>query len=183
MEILALLLLGLIAMLAIVPPIIKGKLEESPLVTAQTFQRSLQEMAHSLEAGASGSMGPEERSRTSSLSRAPAIQGSRTGSRVRPLPRRTSAAVRRNRIMTFLVSVSIAWGAATLFSGRLWCLVLFAVSTILLVLYWALTIIVPRLPVYGPLPGERLPRQGMEPERAFYPPRAPSRQRTRTMSM
>lgn len=183
MEILALLLLGLIAMLAIVPPIIKGKLEESPLVTAQTFQRSLQEMAHSLEAGAQRNTEPEEGLRTSSLSHGSVIQGRRTGSRVRPLPRRTSAAVRRNRIMAFLISISIAWGAATLFSGRLWCLILFVFCTLLLVLYWALTIIVPRLPVYGPLPGERLPESETEPERAYYSPRAPSRQRTRTMSM
>lgn len=183
MEILALLLLGLIAMLAIVPPIIRGKLEESPLVTAQTFQRSLQEMAHSIEGGPQRPAELGERIPATYPRRAVTVQSGKAGLPGRAPYRRTSAAVRRNRIMAALISISVLWGAATLFSGKMWCLILFAASTFLLVIYWALTIIVPRLVLFAPESVEHLSRPGEEPGRAHYPPRAPSRQRTRTMSM
>jgi hypothetical protein len=138
LEILALLLLGLIAMLAIVPPIIRGKLDDSPLSTTQSFQRSMQEMANSIESH-------------DSTRRAP-VRGEmkvvRTGGgRIAPIPhphqRRTSAAVRRSRIILALTIFSSLWGIATLMSGRAWCLVIFAIMCALLVIYWALTIIVP----------------------------------------
>jgi len=47
-EILAFLVLGLIAMLAIVPPLVRGRIEESPLDTTRHFRRSMLEMAASV---------------------------------------------------------------------------------------------------------------------------------------
>jgi len=147
LEILALLLLGLIAMLAIVPPIIRGKLDESPLSTTQSFQRSMQEMANSIESGSSmerpqfsgkGPVGYTE------------AAGAGRGGRLRPVPERnprhSSAAVRRNRITAALSVFAAVWGVATLVSGATWCLIAFAVSCVLLVFYWALTLIVPNMP-------------------------------------
>ena len=48
MEILAFLVLGLIAMLAIVPPLVRGRMEESPIDSAKHFRRSMLEMAASI---------------------------------------------------------------------------------------------------------------------------------------
>ncbi len=147
MEILALLLLGLIAMLAIVPPIIRGKLDESPLSTTQNFQRSMQEMANSIESGSS-----LERSQFSGRRPEGYMVAARAGreSRLRPAParnpRRTSAAVRRSRIMAALTVFASIWGAATLISGETWCLIAFAVSCALLLVFWALAVIIPGMP-------------------------------------
>ncbi len=49
MEIIAFLLLGLIAMLAIVPPIIRGRIEESPINSTRNFKKSMLEMAASVD--------------------------------------------------------------------------------------------------------------------------------------
>ena len=147
MEILALLLLGLIAMLAIVPPIIRGKLEESPLATTQSFQRSMQEMANSIEArggreatpygaGHPGGRGERVRPRQSGQLRAVPSRP------VRPA-RRSSAAARRGRVIIILTVFASIWGVATLISGKPWCLVTFAVAASLLVLYWALALLLP----------------------------------------
>jgi hypothetical protein len=137
LEILALLLLGLIAMLAIVPPIIRGKLDESPLATTQSFQRSMQEMAHSIESH-------EDQE-------GEAVAG--TPHRHRPYvvpahhPHRQSAAVRRNRVTLLLSVFAAVWGVATLISGSTWCLVIFAITCSLLALYWVLAMIMPRMSV------------------------------------
>lgn len=173
MEILALLLLGFIAMLAIVPPIIRGKLEESPLVTTQTFQKSMQEIAHSLEPRLDSSPAPRG-SRASDVS-APkgrayrvrghggpsqgAVSGTRIRSKAAPTPsgsragvRRSPsgrAAIRRNRILASLTLLAFGWGLATLFTGSLLCLLMFSATGFLLALYWGLTIIVPYLPMRG----------------------------------
>lgn len=48
MEILAFLVLGLIAMLAIVPPLVRGRIEESPLDSVRHFRKSMLEMAASV---------------------------------------------------------------------------------------------------------------------------------------
>ncbi|RJP33440.1 MAG: hypothetical protein C4536_04200 [Actinobacteria bacterium] len=146
MEILALLLLGFIAMLAIVPPIIRGKLEESPLASTQSFQRSMQEMANSIEYGSgrereqSSGRGPEEYMT--------AARAGREG-RLRPVPartyRRSSAAVRRGRIIAALTVFAAIWGVATLVSGAVWCLVTFAIFCVLLIVFWALALIVPNI--------------------------------------
>lgn len=145
MEILALLLLGLIAMLAIVPPIIRGKLEDSPLVTTQTFQRSMQEIAHSLKPQGENVIPARSVYVAGGL---PA--GARTRRQIaeravsKANPRR-KAAVRRNRILATLTLLTAGWGSLTLACGRLWCLVIFAVFGCLLAVYWALTLIVPSL--------------------------------------
>ena len=146
MEILALLLLGLIAMLAIVPPIIRGKLDESPLASTQSFQRSMQEMANSIESGAS-------REDAAHIGREPtgyAVQV-RTGSldlphaAPSPMASKRKAAVRRNRITAGLTIFAATWGIAALISGRGWCLVLFAIVCGLLFIYWGLALIIPSL--------------------------------------
>lgn len=140
MEILALLLLGLIAMLAIVPPIIRGKIEDSPMATTESFQRSMKEMGDSLGAQ---DRTPVERYGRESLSPAGPVRPGR-----RPGPRssysRNRALLRRNRVMASLLVLASLWGVATLISGAVWCLVLFAISCFLLVAFWGLTIIVPR---------------------------------------
>ncbi|MBC7230693.1 MAG: hypothetical protein H5T74_09935 [Actinobacteria bacterium] len=145
MEILALLLLGLIAMLAIVPPIIRGKIEESPLATTQSFQRSMEEIAHSIESGSLRSARAYE-ARFGGGSRAYAEDTERKPF-PRPAPgrRRASAATRRNRVFSLLTLLAFSWGAATLFSGKAWCLALFVSSSIMLIVFWLLTIIVPYL--------------------------------------
>jgi hypothetical protein len=143
LEILALLLLGLIAMLAIVPPIIRGKLDESPLATTQSFQRSMQEMAHSIECNESqGETGNLRAARTNTTrNRDPYALPARA-------PRKKSAAVRRNRVTVVLSILASIWGVATLVNGSALCLAVFAIMCGLLVVYWALAIILPRL--YAP---------------------------------
>ena len=168
MEILALLLLGLLAMLAIVPPIIRGKIEESPLATAQSFQRSMEEIAHSIESG----------SRRSARAYAGEVVGrgagpsdvghASTASSV-ARRRRTSAAARRNRVTAALSLFAFTWGIAALLSGKAWCLVLFAVFTVLLISFWLLSIIVP----YMAAPA-RTARAGGKGARGF-PSRYPDR--------
>jgi hypothetical protein len=146
LEILALLLLGLIAMLAIVPPIIRGKLDESPLASTQSFQRSMQEMANSIESGASreetsyGVKGPNGymvQVRTGSPGRPQAAPS--------PMASRSKTAVRRNRITAGLTIFAAVWGIAALISGRGWCLVMFTIICSLLLIYWGLVLIIPNL--------------------------------------
>lgn len=145
MEILALLFLGLIAMLAIVPPIIRGKLEESPLATSQSFQRSMQEMGNSLDFHRhEHDAGLEAGYRAAG--RAPGVtQAGPEGRRPLRAPRRNRAAVRRNRIMAGLALFAAIWGMATLVSGCTWCLVLLAISSVLFLVYWALSLLAPFL--------------------------------------
>jgi len=144
LEILALLLLGLIAMLAIVPPIIRGKLDESPLSTTQSFQRSMQEMANSIENGA----GREESRGGGGGRRDVAMTaGSGYGGRVHNTSARISsrrkAAVRRNRIMASLTVFAAVWGATALVSGKAWCLIAFSVVCAVLAVFWGLSLIMP----------------------------------------
>ena len=147
MEILALILLGLIAMLAIVPPIIRGKLDESPLATTQSFHRSMEELGHSLDPDEYSARGEQGFDRSTSE------EAGRPRPDRRPRPpgqssnRANRAQVRRNRILTGLMIFASIWGVATLVSGSMWCLVFFAIACFILVLYWALTILVPRLAV------------------------------------
>jgi hypothetical protein len=147
LEILALLLLGLIAMLAIVPPIIRGKLDESPLASTQSFQRSMQEMANSIESGAS-------REETRYGGRGPDGYVGNTGrdgppGRPHAAPARISsrqrASVRRNRIAASLTVFAAIWGAAALLSGTTWCMVVFAVTCGILAVFWAMALIIPNM--------------------------------------
>jgi len=166
LEILALLLLGFIAMLAIVPPIIRGKLEDSPLASTQSFQRSMQEMANSIDYGSgreraqSSGKGPEGYSEAAGAGR----EG-----RLRPVPARpyrgSNAAVRRSRVIATLTVLAAIWGVATLVSGETWCLIVFAVSCVCLAVFWALALIVPNV--------SARPRNE---QRVEEPPRSPWRQ-------
>ncbi|MEW6553984.1 MAG: hypothetical protein AB1384_06835 [Actinomycetota bacterium] len=144
MEILALLLLGLIAMLAIVPPIIRGKLDESPLASTQSFQRSMQEMANSIEPR-SGREETPYRARVINGSVTPIRQGypDRPHMVPSPMASRRKAAVKRNRITLGLMVFAAIWGIATLISGRTWCMVLFTIACGLMVIYWGLVLIMP----------------------------------------
>jgi hypothetical protein len=146
LEILALLLLGLIAMLAIVPPIIRGKLDESPLASTQNFQRSMQEMANSIEprssrdkaryqaGGVNGNVTPIRQSHPDRPHTVPS-----------PVAGRSRAAVKRNRITVGMMVFAAAWGIAALFSGRAWCMVLFTIACGLLIIYWGLVLIIPSM--------------------------------------
>lgn len=135
-------------MLAIVPPIIRNKLEESPLTTTQSFQRSMQEIAHSIdkpggyEAEHEGRLPGKQRTAVGTANRVAAFSPARGGR-----PHRKRAAVRRTRIITTLTLLSFFWGIATLFSGRGWCLAVFAAFACLLTLYWGLILVVPYLAV------------------------------------
>lgn len=160
MEILALLLLGLIAMLAIVPPIIRGKMEQSPLVTSQNFQRSMQEIAESLEpCGHSGVSHPRDAANPhGGRAMTPAVQRRQGDIRTRSSSR-SRAAVRRNRVITALTLFAAVWGVATLISGSGWCLVLFLFSCCVLVSFWVLSLFLPnRRPARSPRRVEEISR-------------------------
>jgi len=144
LEILALLLLGLIAMLAIVPPIIRGKLDESPLASTQSFQRSMQEMANSIDSASGRGESPHE-----SRERVVYTLPPRGGYAARPhaavrFANRKRAAIRRNRIMA--------------------CLAVFAASCGILAVFWGVALIAPYLS-----PRPRLHRR---PEKEVIPPRS-----------
>jgi hypothetical protein len=174
MEILALLLLGLIAMLAIVPPLIRGKLMQSPLATSQSFQRSMQEMANSIEplnrqdegsmheAGAAHAPGVAH---ATGVAHVPATAKMAIHTQTHPLTARSShrskAAIRRNRIVTALSLFASIWGVATLISGVAWCLVIFAIACGLLVIYWALSMTLPYISF--PSRAERRPEESSRP--------------------
>lgn len=171
MEILALILLGLIAMLAIVPPIIRGKLDESPLATTQSFHRSMEELGHSLEPDeyrAGGEHGLA-RSPSENTARPRQDRGSRPAGQ--SYYRNNRASVRRNRILAGLMIFASIWGAATLISGSMWCLVLFAIACLILVLYWSLMMLVPRLAVQS-RPSRSPKRSERYLEEAEGPPRS-----------
>lgn len=147
MEILALLLLGLIAMLVIVPPIIRGKLAASPLASSLSFQRSMQEMGSSLEP-----QGREEkirRSRPAGGRRGP-IQNLGSGVPIRPSRGRPTrpisrAEMRRRRLLVMLTLLTIFWGVAAMAVRSLWCLVIFGITAFLSFAYLTLSVLIPRL--------------------------------------
>jgi hypothetical protein len=171
LEILALILLGLIAMLAIVPPIIRGKLDESPLATTQNFHRSMEELGHSLEPDEYCARGERR------LEGSPSEDAGRPRQDRRIMPpghsygHASRASVRRNRILAGLMIFASIWGVATLVSGSAWCLVLFAIACFVLVSYWALTIVVPRLALQS-RPSELPQRSEGHLEEVGSPPRS-----------
>lgn len=131
-------------MLAIVPPIIRGKLDESPLASTQSFQRSMQEMANSIENGT----GREESRGAGGGSRDVAMTarsgyGNRVYSTSARISSRKKAAVRRNRITASLTVFAATWGAAALVSGKSWCLIMFAAACVILAVFWGLSLIMP----------------------------------------
>ena len=148
-------------MLAIVPPIIRGKLDDSPLASTQSFQRSMQEMANSIELRDSRGDVPY---REPGGYRGQVRTGSPDQPYAVPSPKasRRRAAVRRSRITAGLTVFAAIWGMAALVSGRSWCLVLFAISCCLLAAYWGLALIIPNL-----LPRSQMAKRREEPGR--YP--------------
>lgn len=144
MEILALLLLGFIAMLAVVPPIIRGRVDASPLTTSQNFQRSMQEMGDSLNFDKRLSETSRRQPRPRTGARKAGL--SRAGGS-KPLATRSGgnrrAAVRRNRIMAGLAVFAAAWGLVALVSGEIWCMVMLTVACVLLLMYLTLALLAP----------------------------------------
>ncbi len=156
MEILAFLLIGLIAMLAIVPPIIRGKLDESPLSTTESFQRSMFQMGTSLNLenatptednsvsvkyvnneGVSYEeiRVPVGRPRTRKrLSRPPSAAGARS-----------KVSVKRNRILTTFALAAAGSALLALAVDNRGTLVLFVISCVLLFSYCLLLLLVPAL--------------------------------------
>ena len=156
MEILAFLLIGLIAMLAIVPPIIRGKIDASPLSTTENFQRSMFQMGTSLDLDAA----PEEPARVavrsttsrSSAQTAPAVawqtfEQEKPDERISRPPSaaraRSKVSVKRNRILgTFALAAAGSALLALAIDNRA-MLILFVISCVLLVSYCLLLLLVP----------------------------------------
>jgi membrane protein implicated in regulation of membrane protease activity len=145
-EFLVFLLLGFAAVLLVVPSIIRERLEESPVATADLFQKSMSELGKSLHIDDPRRLVPRAESGRTRPGAAWAIQDSR-----RCLPqhearslspgtkrqrRLSRAEIRRNRVMAFLLTDSLLWGAVALFTGSFWALVLFTMASLLFALYW-----------------------------------------------
>ncbi len=137
-EILAFLLLGLIAMIAIVPPIVRGKIEESPLDSTKNFKRSMLEMA--------ASVNPHEYGGTVTLSRRrvylPSFLMSSGSDFESPqmTPYATHAAGvkasrRRNRTYVVLGILTLVTGIIAIVSPNVVTIVLFAICAVLLLTY------------------------------------------------
>lgn len=146
MEFLVFLLLGFAAVLLVVPSIIRSRLEESPVATADYFQKSMSELGRSLHiddprrdsvranASRDRSFPVAKTARLYGKDIPKGYYGHPNGSRN---PRRMSKAeIRRNRIMAVLLTNSLIWGLAALFTTRLWALILFTVTSVLFALYW-----------------------------------------------
>ncbi len=138
MEILAFLLLGLIAMLAIVPPLVRGRIEESPLDSTRNFKRSMLEMA--------ASVNPSEYGRGSMVHRRkvylPSFLMSSTlepeAPRQGPRPTRAPgrrASQRRNRTYFVLGLLTLLTGILSIITRKPPVIVIFLVSAALLFIY------------------------------------------------
>jgi hypothetical protein len=142
-EILAFLLLGLIAMLAIVPPLVRGRIEESPLDSTRDFKRSMLEMA--------ASVNPSEYGRGSSIHRRKVYLPSFLMSsslepdapQLSPQPGRSSgmkASQRRNRTYLVLGILTLITGIASFITK--WEPVLVVMFLIFAVLLFAYSVLV-----------------------------------------
>ena len=138
MEILAFLLLGLIAMLAIVPPLVRGRIEESPLDSTKNFKRSMLEMA--------ASVNPSEYGRGTTLTRRKLYLPSFLMSsglepetpQMSPFASRSSgrkASQRRSRTYIILGILTLATGIIALATKNTIALVLFILCAVLLLVY------------------------------------------------
>ncbi|MEJ5186045.1 MAG: hypothetical protein WHT46_03060 [Candidatus Geothermincolales bacterium] len=145
MEFLVFLLLGFAAVLLVIPSIIRGRLEESPVATADYFQKSMNELGRSLHI---------DDPRVKHQARIPgrtAADFTRAGVKKlgsmsqrghKPDPgtvktrRLSRAEIRRNRIMATLLANSLLWGTVALFTGRFWALILFTLASLMFTLYW-----------------------------------------------
>ncbi len=146
MEFLVFLLLGFAAVLLVIPSLIRGRLEESPVATADYFQKSMSELGRSLNMG-----DPRRDSRINITRRGMPTSTPRYGTashegslvmrhrdhRAAGRPKRTSKAeIRRNRIMATLLLNSLLWGSLALFTTEFWALVLFTLASSMFALYW-----------------------------------------------
>ncbi len=161
MEILAFLLIGLIAMLAIVPPIIRGKLDASPLSTTENFQRSMFRIGTSLDL--ENTPAPEDNAGVpvrytaaapTSTQTAPAVawqpveQRKPVDSSGRPpaaARARSKVSVKRNRILTTFALAAAGSALLALAIEDRAMLVLFIISCVLLASYCLLLLLVPAL--------------------------------------
>ncbi len=141
MEILAFLLLGLIAMLAIVPPLVRGRIEESPLDSTRNFKRSMLEMA--------ASVNPSEYGRGTTMTRRKIYLPSfLMSSGLEPeTPQMSSyashssgikASQRRNRAYIILGLLTLATGIIAIATRNTIALVFFIVFAVLLLVYSSL---------------------------------------------
>lgn len=145
MEFLVFLLLGFAAVLLVIPSIIRGRLEESPVATADYFQKSMNELGRSLHID-----DPRVKHRAGAFDRN-AADLARTGAKrlgsvsqhrhnLNPgtvkTRRLSRAEIRRNRIMAALLANSLLWGTVALFTGRFWALILFTLASLMFTLYW-----------------------------------------------
>jgi hypothetical protein len=147
MEILALLFIGLIAVLAIVPPLVKGKIDASPLCTTEEFQRSMWLIGSSLELGEEEhacqtermprlSSWPQERTQL------PPIEHVHPPVAVTTVSKST---VKRNRIIASFALAATGFALGSLASESLLVFGFFIASTVLLVIYCLLAVAMPYL--------------------------------------
>jgi Flp pilus assembly protein TadB len=140
-EILAFLLLGFIAMLAIVPPIVRGRIEQSPLESTRHFRKSMLQMA--------ASVNPAEYGKEVTFSRRKLVlplffsspnslpQPSRQASFSQKRAARRASA-RRNRVYFVLGLLVLVTGIIAIIVKNVAFAVLFFVCIALLLLYMLL---------------------------------------------
>lgn len=149
MEILAFLLLGLIAMLAIVPPLVRGRIEESPLDSTRDFKRSMLEMAASVNPSeyGRGSALPRRRVYLPSFLMSSALEpdtpqaSPRTGR-----PGRTTASQRRNRTYLVLGILTLVAGIVSIITRSVPVIVVFFIFAALLFVFSFLVFIMVKSP-------------------------------------
>jgi hypothetical protein len=140
-EILAFLLLGLIAMLAIVPPLVRGRIEESPLDSTRNFKRSMLEMA--------ASVNPSEYGRGTTMTRRKVYLPSFLMSsslepeapQMGPFTGRSpgrKASQRRNRTYLILGILTLITGITAIATRNVIALVFFILFAVLLLVYSSL---------------------------------------------
>ncbi|MHB8781531.1 MAG: hypothetical protein ACYC55_09130, partial [Candidatus Geothermincolia bacterium] len=145
-----------IAVLAIVPPIVKGKIDASPLNTTEDFQRSLWLMGSSLELEA-------EAAASSEGTHAPHATTSPTPGRPSTRDRHAAAvsrsrtAVKRNRIMATFAVLAVGFALLTLASDSAVPMALFIADCVLFFVYCLLLVLIPL--ISGTRRSQRLQRQ------------------------
>ena len=137
-EILAFLLLGLIAMLAIVPPIVRGKIEESPLDSTRNFKRSMLEMAASVNPHEYGGTVAFNRRRTYLPSFLMSAGSDYESPQTTPYAAHAAgvkASRRRNRTYLVLGMLTLVTGIIALMAPNAVTIALFAICAVLLLVY------------------------------------------------
>ncbi len=164
MEILAFLLIGLIAMLAIVPPIIRGRIDASPLSTTEDFQKSMFQMGTSLDLenapthepapapvrfwrGGSAATAPDVEWQPVEVIRPVEVAEPETVFRRPPSAARarSKVSVKRNRILATITLAAAGSALLALIIENRATLVLFVISCVLLLAYCVLLLVVPAL--------------------------------------